>query len=251
MINVRLGTVTRIILADDEKIILPATGFAADCTKNELEWCIRADIGSNQILVKPKEGAVDNNLELRTDKRDYSMQFRVLQTEAKSNKGIEGQAMFRVIFRYPFKAPPLAALMTINAAQNLLTEQANEKNILQERLNISKPNPRNWQYSMQIMKGSNEIAPALVFDDGRFTYFRFPENREIPTVYYVSPNGEESRVNFHIEDDLMVVERLGQRFVLRLGKSVVGIWNEAYDPDGVAPKNGTTIDGVKRIVHQQ
>jgi type IV secretion system protein VirB9 len=27
---------------------------------------------------------------------------------------------------------------------------------------------------------------------------------------------------------------------------VVGIWNEAFDPDGVPPAQGTTVNGVER-----
>ena len=101
---------------------------------------------------------------------------------------------------------------------------------------------------MQVMHGAEDIAPSLVFDDGRFTYFKFPANREVPTLYYIAPSGDEARINFHMEGDLAVVQRMGRRFVLRLGQSVVGIWNEAFDADGVAPKDGTTIDGVTRTL---
>lgn len=255
VVNVRRGAVTRIVLGDDEKITVAATGFTADCSKAELEWCVRADVGTNQIWVKPKDNATHNNLELKTDKRDYSFEFKVLDDSAAgrgrkpaSAKVLEHEPMFRVIFRYPFVAPPLGALMTISAAQAAASQQANEKALLAERLDSTKPVPRNWKYSMQVLDGADEIAPSLVFDDGRFTYFRFAANREVPTLYYISPTGEESRINFHMEGDLVVVQRLGRRFVLRLGQAVVGVWNDAYDPDGVAPKGGTTVEGVERVL---
>ncbi len=254
-LTVRRGAVTRIILADDEKITKAGAGFPADCKKDELEWCIHADLGDNQIWVKPKDGATFNNLELRTDKRDYSFDFRVLENAASGHrpkaKALTQEPMFRVIFRYPFQAPPLAALMTISAAQAAAGQQANEKALLVQRLDTAKPVPRNWKYSMQVLDGADEIVPSLVFDDGRFTYFRFSANREVPTIYYISPTGEESRINFHMEGDLAVVQRLGRRFVLRLGQAVVGVWNDAYDADGVAPKAGTTIDGVERAIRAQ
>jgi type IV secretion system protein VirB9 len=255
VINVQRGAVTRIVLGDDETIAAAATGFTADCAKAEAEWCVRADAGANQIWVKPKDGATHNNLELKTDKRDYSFEFRVLvDTSVARGRAPVGasagkdQPMFRVIFRYPFQAPPLAALMTISAAQSAASQQSNEKTLLSDRLNTSKPVPRNWKYSMQALAGADEIAPSLVFDDGRFTYFRFAANREVPTIFYISPTGEESRINFHMDGDLAVVQRLGRRFVLRLGKAVVGVWNEAYDPDGLAPESGTTIEGVERTI---
>ena len=37
-------------------------------------------------------------------------------------------------------------------------------------------------------------------------------------------------------------------FVLRLGESVAAIINDAFDLDGVPPKDGTTVPGVARVV---
>lgn len=216
VINVQRGVITRLILADDEKIAKAATGFPADCKKDELEWCVHTDVGDNQVWVKPKDNATHNNLEMRTDKRDYSIEFQVLGDEprgrGKREKSLQHEAMYRVIFRYPFQAPPLAALMTISAAQAAAAQQASEKSLLVDRMDSAKPAPRNWKYSMQVLDGADEIAPSMVFDDGRFTYFRFAANREVPTIYYISPTGEESRINFHMEGDLAVVDR---RAVLR------------------------------------
>ena len=36
--------------------------------------------------------------------------------------------------------------------------------------------------------------------------------------------------------------------MLRAGSAVVGIWNEAFDLDGLPAKKGTTVDGVERVV---
>jgi type IV secretion system protein VirB9 len=110
----------------------------------------------------------------------------------------------------------------------------------------AKPVLRNTKYTMQVLKGADDIAPSLVFDDGRFTYFRFSNNREIPTIFFISPTGEENRINFDMEGDLAVVQRMGRRFVLRLGNAVVGVWNEAFDAAGVPTVAGTTVDGVER-----
>ena len=128
------------------------------------------------------------------------------------------------------------------------TFQQNEKQLLTDRLATARPEIRNSKYSMEIMEGGSDIAPNMVFDDGRFTYFQFPANREIPALFYIAPTGEESKISFHMENDLVVVQRLGRRFVLRLGQAVVGVWNDAFDADGVAPKDGATVDGVVRAL---
>ncbi len=83
---------------------------------------------------------------------------------------------------------------------------------------------------------------------GALPNLKFPNNREIPAIFYVSADSSESLQNVHVENDLVVVQRVAREMVLRLGSQVVGLYNEAYDPDGVGPKNGVTIDGIKRTV---
>jgi type IV secretion system protein VirB9 len=248
VVYVQRGSVTRIVLADGEKIAAAATGFSADCSKESAEWCIRADVGSNQIWVKPRDGATYNNLELNTSMRDYSIEFRLL-----TDKGAPGSAeatrsrsepMFRVIFRYPPPDPASPEGLSATGAAARETDAG----IVNSRVADARPVLRNTRYTMQIAKGGQDIAPSLVFDDGRFTYFRFANNREVPTIFFISPTGEEARINFSMQGDLAVVQRMGRRFVLRLGKAVVGVWNEAFDPDGVPPIQGTTVNGVERTI---
>jgi type IV secretion system protein VirB9 len=86
-----------------------------------------------------------------------------------------------------------------------------------------------------------------VFDDGRFTYFKFTGNREVPAVFHVLGDGSETLVNARMEDDLLVVDRVSRRLMLRAGSAVVGIWNDAFDLDGVPPAGGTTVSGVQRL----
>lgn len=252
-VTVRRGVVTRIVLGDDERIVIAGSGFLADCAKPEAEWCIRADVGTNQVWVKPKDQAAHNNLEIRTDKRDYSIEFTVVGNNRSARKDKPGEKrpeepMYRVIFRHPL-VPPNPATMTAMQASTYRAKQAREKaDLLTERLESFTPEPRNWKYAMEVLPGGEDIAPALVFDDGRFTYFAFPPNHEIPAIFFLSPLGEETRINFHMEKGLAVVQRLGRRFVLRLGEAVVGIWNEAYDSTGVPTVEGTTVSGITRTL---
>jgi type IV secretion system protein VirB9 len=252
LITVQRGTATRIVLGEGEKIQRDgsATGFSSDCAKAEAEWCIHAETGTNQILVKPKDGATHNNLELRTDRRDYSFAFAVLPDASKRGASLNSKSgpMFRVVFRYP------TDLLLPSQGNRHLTSsdpyQGQSNDPVSDR---TVPAPRNWRYSMQARKGAEDITPSLVFDDGRFTYFQFPANREIPAVFYISPAGEEARVNFHMhetDDALLVVERTARRFVLRLGAAAVGVWNDAYDSTGVPARDGTTVKGLARELRQ-
>ncbi|HNP84116.1 MAG TPA: TrbG/VirB9 family P-type conjugative transfer protein [Nitrospira sp.] len=254
-VTVRRGVVTRIVLGDDERIVIAGSGFLADCAKQEAEWCIRADVGTNQLWVKPKDQATHNNLEIRTDKRDYSLEFTVLGDNRIGRKQHAGQRqrgtdepMYRVIFRHPLIPSNPAALTALKASAHRAKHAREKADLLHERLDSFIPEPRNWSYSMEVLPGGEDISPNLVFDDGRFTYFLFPPNREIPAIFYFSPLGEETRINFHMEKDLAVVQRMGRRFVLRLGEAVVGIWNDAYDKTGVPAIEGTTVSGITRTL---
>jgi type IV secretion system protein VirB9 len=237
-ITVRKGVATHIVLDRNEKITKAAPGFGSDCEKAESTWCIVADVGDNSIHVKPKSTASEpNNLELTTDKRLYSFDFVLAKSKVR-----DSDSMFRVTFKYPDE---------VTKEDTRAKDAAEKKATIENRLN-SKPEPRNFNYAMQVMPGSDVIAPSMAYDNGRFTYLKFPNNREMPEVFAVAPDGSESLVDSHVDDnDTVVVHRVYKRLVLRLSKQVVGIWNDSYDADGVAPKDGVTVEGLKRVMRGQ
>jgi type IV secretion system protein VirB9 len=119
--------------------------------------------------------------------------------------------------------------------------------LIAERMQ-AKPQVVNSHYSIAEGKGSEDIVPTLVFDDGRFTYIRFPGNREVPAVFHVLGDDSETLVNARMEEDLLVVDRVSRRLMLRSGSAVVGVWNEAFDLDGIPADGGTTVPGVQRAL---
>ena len=68
---------------------------------------------------------------------------------------------------------------------------------------------------------------------------------------FVLDDGTETLVNTRMEDDLLVVDRVSRRLTLRAGSAVVGIWNDAFDLDGVPPEDGTTVPGVARTMRAE
>ncbi|MGN6210548.1 TrbG/VirB9 family P-type conjugative transfer protein [Asticcacaulis sp.] len=222
-VPVSRGVVTRIVLEPGERIIAAATGVPSKCENEQLQWCVVANADGNEIWVKPKVGAGRNNLELKTDRHDYSFEFVV------------GTAVtYRVVLTYP----PSPA-----APANLPPDEAA---LVAERMAAAQPIEKNSAYSVEANRKGADIRPAAVFDDGRFTYFRFPGNSELPTIFVIGADGKEARANFNMQGDLMVVQRLGRKFVLRLGKSVVSVWNEHYDPIGETQAEGSTVPGISR-----
>ncbi len=244
VVDVERGVATRIVLDPTEQILQAGTGFAADCKKNGLAWCIHADRGTNEIWIKPRRGATYNNLEVQTTKRSYSFRFNVAP---RKHASVE-QVMYRVIFQYPITVPPVPPRLLGQGPARAAVLGRNGASLIKTELNLL-PVPKNTKYSMQAIGGGKLIEPSMAFDDGRFTYFHFPNNESIPAPFVIGPDGQEQTANFHMEKGgWMVIHQIAPRFVLRMGKAVVGIWNDAYDPNGVATPTATTSPYVVRTI---
>ncbi len=239
---VKRGIVTDIVLDANEEITDVASGVGADCAKPDSSWCVAAQPGGRHLFVKPKSSAgAANNIAVVTDKRTYSFLFVVLADRDAR------QPVYRLSVKAAAPAPIMPPTPSVPVAAFALAEPAlpSPSELIKERL-AAAPQPVNSNYSIAEGKGSEDIVPTLVFDDGRFTYLRFPNNREVPAIFHVRPDGSETVVNTRMEGDLLVADRVSRRLMLRAGSAVIGVWNDAFDLDGVASTNGTTVSGVER-----
>jgi type IV secretion system protein VirB9 len=82
-------------------------------------------------------------------------------------------------------------------------------------------------------EGSPALIPARVFDDGEFTYFKFSSNEDYPAIYVIGLDGKESVVNFSVRQGYIVVDKIAPGFVLRQGRLVAQVYNDAFK--GPAP----------------
>ena len=240
-VPVKRGVVTHVVLDANEAITEVGAGLGSDCSKAEASWCVAAQPGGRNIFVKPKSAArAPNNLAVVTDKRVYALRFVVL-ADADARQPV---------YRLAIKAAPQR--VTVKPPASPLAEPAgpSEAEVVAERLSAAPP-VVNSAYSIAEGDVSQDIVPALVFDDGRFTYFRFPNNREVPAVFHVQADGSEALVNTRMEGDLLVADRVSRQLVLRAGAAVVGVWNDAFDGDGLPPVGSTTVSGVERVVRDR
>jgi type IV secretion system protein VirB9 len=227
-INCYPGIATHIVFAQDEEILDIASGF----TKG-WEFSNRR----NNLYLKSKLEKADTNLIVVTNKRNYS--FKLVLHKNNSLEQIpqyNPRVAFRVNFTYPDEEYKKA-------------KQAIEKQVVKNLLE-QKNTPRNWQYSMELGKDSQNIEPTMAYDDGRFTYLKFPNNREIPAAFIVAPDNSESLTNTHIEGDVLIIHKVAPQFMLRLGNSVIGVFNESFDKDNNEDisKDGVSVEGLKRNV---
>jgi type IV secretion system protein VirB9 len=245
-VPVKRGMVTLVVFDQDEVITEVAVGQGGDCSKAEAVWCVSAQPGGRTLFVKAKSGAdAPNNLAVVTDRRTHALRFVVLPA------GDRQQPVYRLSVKAPRHPKPASGLtpqdLAALAALPPVPPAHTPQQLVAERLQ-SKPTVMNTQYSLAEGDGSQDIVPTLVYDDGRFTYLRFPGNREVPAVFHVLGNGSETLVNARMEDDQLVVDRVSRRLMLRAGTAVVGIWNEAFDLEGAPADSTTTVPGVQRVL---
>jgi type IV secretion system protein VirB9 len=247
-VPVKRGVVTLVVFDSDESIAEVAAGLGGDCSKPEQPWCVAAQPGGRHLFVKARSSAsAANNLAVVTDRRTHALRFVVLAD------GDARPPVYRLVVKAPpvraqaaarppaVELPPLASLLPASVPGPSPNE------LVATRLQ-AKAQVRNTAYSVAEGPGSQDIVPALVFDDGRFTYLRFAGNRDVPAVFAVLVDGSETLVNSRMEDNLLVVDRVSRRLMLRSGSAVVGLWNEAFDIEGVSPDQGTTVPGVQRAL---
>jgi type IV secretion system protein VirB9 len=230
-VSVRAGRAVRLVFGSGEKILDVASGFTEGwelVERGSILFLKAKSLGEGGTALSPQPERWNTNLAVTTDRRLYDFDLRLV--------GGQDPSAYRVEFRYPQeeKAKAEAHAEEKKSQEKLATRQA----------------PQNWAYTMEVGKKSSNIAPSLAYDDGTFTYLRFPNNREFPVAFLVAPDGSESLVNSHVEGEVLVVHRVAPRLVLRFGKSVVTVYNEAFDRDGVNPKNGTTAPGVTRELQE-
>ena len=264
LIRVQRGVVTRIMLEADEKIIIPVVGLSSDCSKELDEWCISAIPGSNQIFVRPRDNARSNNMELHTNKRDYSFIFELVADGVSHGKSklAPNVPFFRVVFDYPKPKPLLSVapevaraaavddlLRRVDASASRAVPQKVDPDFGMsptQRLKAEGIQVRNTNYTKQILPKGADADPTMVFDDGRFTYFEFPGAREIPAIFAIGSDEEATRVNWHMNGSFVVVQRTARKFTIRLGDAVVGIFNEAFDATGIDTPTSTVSPAVTR-----
>jgi type IV secretion system protein VirB9 len=232
-VSARSGRGVRIVFSPTEKILDVASGFTEGWELvergNILYLKAKSLQGEGGAALSPQPERWNTNLMVTTSARLYDFDLRLVGAS-------EGVA-YRIEFKYPAEEKASAKA------------KASEKKSL-TKLSQKMP-PKNWKYSMQASKGAEGIVPSLAYDDGNFTYLRFPNNRDFPAAFLVGADGSESLVNSHVEGDILVIHRVAPRLVLRFGKAVVSIYNESFDPDGVVPTDGTTAPGVKREIKEE
>jgi type IV secretion system protein VirB9 len=207
-LDLSFGTSTMIVFEDDEKIETLAAGDA-------MGFKIEPNKRGNVLFVKPSERDASANLNVLTSKRHYVFFLR-------SGFRHPRQQIFAVRFSYP------DTFMT-------------QADLEEARKRVTEPNLRNLDVananSDYAYKGSPANKPSVVFDDGVKTFFRFDGN--VPAIFIVDPQRNESLVNCRREGPYIVVDRVNYQWTLRNGEEATCVFNQRLlnvsEPTGLEP----------------
>ena len=241
------GLGSQIVFSLGEKILDIASGFSQGWEFSDRRnilylkpKSVKEGSGQDALFMAPEAGKWDTNLLVTTNQRLYAFDLRLMKARDDGRMSPNNKVSYRVKFTYPHEEA--AAL-----------DRANKEAAAKVELDRKAP-PVNWNYSVQAGPNSSSIVPTMAYDDGRFTYLKFPNNRDFPAAFLVAEDGSESIVNSNLEasleggaKDILVIHRVAPQIVLRLGNAVVGVYNESYDPDGIAVNSGTTVPNTLRI----
>lgn len=188
-----LGFQTMIEFNADERIENVSVG-------DSMGWQVTPNRRATLLFVKPVEARAATNMTVVTSLRRYVFELRAAEARGASDPAIT----YVLRFAYPAPPPPPPAAAP-----------------------PPPPPPPKLSFSYS-QKGSKKIAPTKVWDDGKYTYFDFPNTIEAPVISALSPDGREGLVNSRAEGGVVSVDAIAPGFVLRHGKERLTITNDAF-----------------------
>jgi type IV secretion system protein VirB9 len=186
----RTGYQMMLEFAPDERIENVSIGDAA-------AWQVTPNRKADLLFLKPLTASASTNLTVVTNQRRYAFDLVV---EAPRKRA---EVPYIVRFRYPAAAP--ASLPPASDA----------------------PAPASWNLAYEL-SGAPALRPARVFDDGRHTYFEWPQDAALPAIYSVDAAGRESLVNQTVQGRYVVVADIAPQFTLRSGTQWALVRNTSY-----------------------
>jgi type IV secretion system protein TrbG len=192
------GQITDIALEAGEQLIGSGPVAAGDTVR----WIVGdTESGSGatkrvHILVKPTRPDLASNLVINTDRRTYHLELR----------SDEKTYMASVSWAYP--QDELIALRQQNAAADAAAPVATGVDI----------NTLNFRY--QVEGDSPAWRPLRAFDDGRQVFIEFPRGiskGEMPPLWVIGAEGDGQLVNYRVQGNHMIVDRLFAAAELRFG----------------------------------
>lgn len=191
---------------------------------DSVSWQVVPNAAGNLLFLKPVEDNATTNMTVITDRRIYNFELTSGQAFGPRDNSITYMMKFLypndnvLSYEYDTDDAPAVSLGGPYAPRTQIDSAGLRS--------VGTPRDLNFDYTF---KGEEEIAPTTVFDNGEFTYFRFREMGDLPAVFTVDRDRNESVVNYQIEDGYMVVQSVARQFTLRHGEDEACVFNDSFN----------------------
>jgi P-type conjugative transfer protein VirB9 len=187
---------THLELGEDEGVKeTPAIG-------DQAQWMVTG--GPRHLFIKPLRFDLETSLTIVTNKRTY--QFQLI-----SGKTAGAQVFQKVSFIYPdreleVKLRKETETAVVEAEQNRLTGQVVATNV----------DPATLDFAFKI-EGDAPFKPTAVYTNGKFTFLVMPNTQDSPAIFLLDDDDNPSLINYKVNGNMIVVERVAPKLLLKLG----------------------------------
>lgn len=193
---------THLELGEDEGVKeTPAIG-------DQAQWMVTG--GPRHLFIKPLRFDLETSLTVVTNKRTY--QFQLI-----SGRAAGAQVFQKVSFMYPdremeVKLRKETETAAVEAEQNRLAGQVVATNV----------DPAMLDFGFKI-EGDAPFRPRTAYTNGKFTFLVMPNTQDSPAIFLLDDDDKPSLINYQVKANMIVVERLANKLLLKLGDAEVRI----------------------------
>ena len=188
----------------------------------------------NQLFMKATEPGVKTNMIIITDRRKYF--FEIMSSDEDSDSVSDAQITQYLQFFYPdlksIDIPPKTSKVSLNEnAMALATGRAIQQYEKRDTDMVANVGEINTKYTYS--GDGKGITPVMAFDNGKKTFFRFPNNNAvIPVISSIDNKGNEIPMRARVSGEYIYVDGVEDQFTLRKGPELICVFNEEYGSSG-------------------
>lgn len=204
--------VTHVQFAADEVIRSVAAGDTAN-------WELTPTKDRKHLFVKPKFDGDETSMTVLTDQRAYQFVLRSTGEGKKWYQRISWVYSADMLMSMEGDRPPAVDIPSPQAS----SPASESTPVAAQNRPLAGIKPEALRFTYEV-SGEAPFRPTVVFDDGRFTYFKLPANlQELPALFAVIEGKDFSLVNFEVQGEYLVAQRLMEAAVLKLGRAEVRV----------------------------
>lgn len=170
-----------------------------------VQW--KASGGPRNLYIKPLHENIETSMTVVTSKRVY--QFQLISG---------GNYLHQKV---SFEFPDRDAEIKLRQDQEVARDTA-EGDRLASQVLAPNTDPASLDFNFEVV-GEAPFKPTSVYTDAKFTYLRLPNVQDTPVVFLLDEAGNPSLINYKVKDNLIIVERVAKRLLLKIGAAEVRI----------------------------